>query len=93
MAPERIVRRLLKECLGYPVSRERFAELFEMIPESLNPCVRKDGELITREILENNLYEMIEKVQGEDTFYIPSPEEILDYTETDIPPQIPFMAG
>ena len=52
MAPERIVRRLLKGCLGYPVSRERFAELFEMIPESLNPCVRKDGELITREILE-----------------------------------------
>ena len=90
MAPERIVRRLLKECLGYPVSRERFAELFEMIPESLNPCVRKDGELITREILENNLYEMIEKVQGEDTFYIPSPEEILDYTENGYPTADPF---
>ena len=61
-----------------------------MIPESLNPCVRKDGELITREILENNLYEMIEKVQGEDTFYIPSPEEILDYTENGYPTADPF---
>ena len=90
MAPERIVRRLLKGCLGYPVSRERFAELFEMIPEILNPCVRKDEELISREISENDLYEMVKEAQGEDTFYIPSPEEILDYTEHGYPTADPI---
>ena len=89
-APERIVRRLLKDCLGYPVSPERFSELLAKIPDALNPCVRKNGELIDKAILENGVYEMLKNVQGEKPFYLPSPEEILDYTENGYPAADPF---
>lgn len=84
-APERILCRMLKNCLGYPVSREAFAEIFERIPVELNPCVRKDGKVIQKETLRDEMYRDIERVQGEKEFYIPSPEEILDYTENGYP--------
>ncbi len=84
-APERIVRRMLKNCLGYPVAREAFPEIFDLVPQELNPCVRREGRVIHKETLPDDLYRDIERTQGEIEFYIPSPEEVLDYTENGYP--------
>ena len=84
-APESVVCRLLEKCLDSPVSPQLFTELWNRIPEKLNPCLRLDGKAVSRNAQESGVYQEIEKLQGEKEFFIPSPEEILDYTEEGYP--------
>ncbi len=84
-APVRIVCRLLRKCLGHKVDRKEFEELFANVPEELNPCVLQEDRVIYKEILRDKLYLKIEKAQEGKDFYLPGPDEIIEYTENGYP--------
>lgn len=84
-APERIVRRMLRKCLGHKVTPEEFKTFFFNVPEDLNLCVLRNGRVIDKELLRDDVYLDLEKIQEGKDFYIPGPEEILDYTENGYP--------
>ena len=88
-APVRIVRQMLGNCLERKVKRKEFEELFANVPEELNPCALKENRVIYKEILRDRLYLQIEKTQEGKEFYIPDPNEILDYTENGYPTSDP----
>ncbi len=84
-APVKIVCRLLRKCLGHKVDRKEFEELFANVPEELNPCVLQEDRVIYKEILRDKLYLKIEKAQEGKDFYLPGPDEIIEYTENGYP--------
>ena len=55
------------------------------LPEELNPCVLRGEKVISRELLRDSLYLRVEEMQGKGEFYIPDPDEILEYTENGYP--------
>ncbi len=85
VAPVEIICRMLKKCLGHKVEREGLEKLWSNIPDELNSCVLQDGKVICKEILRENLYLKIEELQGKKKFYIPGPDEIVEYTENGYP--------
>ena len=89
-APVSVVCRMMEKCLGHKVEQKELEELWKNIPDELNPCVQQDGRVILKEVLEDQLYLSIEKTQGEKTFYIPDPEEIIEYTEKGYPASDPY---
>ena len=90
VAPISIVCRMLQNCLGYDVNRETFIKIFRCIPHEKNPCVMRGDWVICKEALPNELYQQIEKSQGDKEYYIPDPEEIVDYCENSYPSKDPM---
>ena len=84
-APAAIVSRMMKKCLGRKVEREELENLWANIPDELNPCVLQGDKVIVKEALQDKLYLSIEASQGDKKFYIPSPNEIAEYTENGYP--------
>lgn len=84
-APERIARRMLRKCLGHKVTPEEFKTFFFNVPEDLNLCVLRNGRVIDKELLRDDMFLKLEEIQEGKDFYIPGPEEILDYTENGYP--------
>lgn len=84
-APVRIVCRMLEKCQGHKVDRGEFEELFVNVPEELNPCVLVEDRVIYKEILKDKLYLKMEQSQEGKDFYIPGPDEIIEYTEKGYP--------
>jgi hypothetical protein len=84
-APVKIICRMMKDCLGHRVERKELETLWGNIPDELNPCVLQGDRIIYKEVLKNSLYLHIEKVQEGKDFYIPGPDEIVEYTENGYP--------
>lgn len=84
-APVSVVCRILKKCLGRKVERKNVEEFWANLPEELNPCVLRGEKVISRELLRDSLYLRVEEMQGKGEFYIPDPDEILEYTENGYP--------
>ena len=80
-----VVCRMLKKCLGRKVERKNVEEFWANLPEELNPCVLRGEKVISRELLRDSLYLRVEEMQGKGEFYIPDPDEILEYTENGYP--------
>lgn len=89
IAPVEIVYRMYRKRPGYKVKKEEFLQIFRAVPEECNLCVIKDGKIIIKEILKNNLYLEIEKSQGAIEFYIPGYEEVLDCMDHKYPSKDP----
>lgn len=78
IAPVEIVHRMYRRRPGYKMEREEFLHVFQKIPDEVNLCVIKEGKIIQKEILKNNLYLQIERSQGDKAFYIPGYQEVMD---------------
>lgn len=89
-APEGIVRRMFKKCLGRKITPEEFSYYYENVPEEANPCVWCENRFMDEELFEDNQYFTLEAIRGDLGFYIPSPNEILDYTENNYPASDPY---
>lgn len=89
-APEGIVRRMLKQCLGRKITPEEFSYYYENIPEEANPCVWSESRFIDKELFAENQYLTLEALRGVPGFYMPSPDEVLDYTENNYPASDPY---
>lgn len=78
IAPVEIVYRMYRKRPGYKIDKEEFLHVFQKIPDEANLCVIKEGKIIQKEILKNNLYMQIERRQGDKEFYIPGYQEVMD---------------
>lgn len=85
VAPVKIVYRIYRKHPGCKVSREEFLKIFEQVPEDKNPCVVRGDRIIYKEVLKENLYLELEQRQEGKEFYIPTEEEIKDYTANRYP--------
>ena len=89
IAPLKIVYRMYRRRPDYKVSYDEFLEILKQVPENDNMCIVRDDKMILKTVLRENLYERIEEYQGDREFYMPSPEEVLDYAKHGYPSQDP----
>lgn len=89
IAPLKIVYRMYRRRPDYKVSYDKFLEILKQVPENDNMCIVRDDKMILKTVLRENLYERIEEYQGDREFYMPSPEEVLDYTRHGYPSENP----
>lgn len=88
-APLKIVYRMYRRRPEYKVSYEEFLEILNQVPENDNMCIVRGDKMILKTVLQDNLYERIEEYQGDRDFYMPSPEEVLDYAKHGYPSENP----
>lgn len=81
VAPVQILCRLYRKHTGFKADREEVLRIFDMLPEEENPCALIGNRIVYKEVLKDELYLKIEQRQGKKDFYIPSAEEIEDYSE------------
>ena len=84
-APAKTVYEMFKQRKGFDIGYDRFIELYHTIPEKACICELAEDQLILKSALVNNIYKDIERRQGGRKFYIPSVDEILDYSENGYP--------
>lgn len=81
VAPVWILRRLYRRNAEIKTEKGELLKIFHMLPEEENPCVLVGDRIVYKEVLKDKLYLKIEERQGEKDYYIPSVEEIEDYSE------------
>ena len=91
-APAAIVCRMMKKCLDRKVERAELESLWANIPDELNPCILLDDKVIVKEALKDNVHLRIEASQGDKKFYIPSSDEIVEYTKNGYPVWDPYYS-
>lgn len=84
-APAKTVYEMFKQKKGFDIGYDKFIELYHVIPEKACICELVDDQLILKSALINNIYKDIERRQGGRKFYIPSVDEILDYSRNGYP--------
>ena len=84
-APAQTVYEMFKQKKGFDIGYDRFIELYHAIPEKACICELVDDQLILKSALINNIYKDIERRQGGRKFYIPSVEEVMDYSRNGYP--------
>lgn len=89
IAPLKIVYRMYRRRPDYKVSYDEFLEILKQVPENDNMCIVRGDKMIFKTVLQENLYERIEEYQGDREFYMPSPEEVLDYAKHGYPSEDP----
>ena len=89
IAPLKIVYRMYRRRPDYKVSYDEFLEILKQVPENDNMCIVRDDKMILKTVLRENLYERIEEYQGDREFYMPTPEEVLDYARHGYPSENP----
>ena len=87
VAPIQIVYRMYQQRDGFQVTYDEFVKRFDSIPEDMNPCVNKSNKIILKVTLKDNIYMQIEHRQGNKKYYVPSVEEIMDYSKNGYPSQ------
>ena len=89
IAPLKIVYRMYRRRPDYKVSYDEFLEILKQVPKNDNMCIVRDDKMILKTVLRENLYERIEEYQGDREFYMPTPEEVLDYARHGYPSENP----
>lgn len=89
-APVNIVCRMMEKCVDHKVERGELESLWTNIPDKLNPCVLRGDRVIFKEVLQDHLYLRVEETQGNKKYYIPGPDEIIEYTENGYPVSDPY---
>ena len=84
-APAQTVYEMFKQKKGFDIGYDKFIELYHTIPEKACICELVDDQLILKSALINNIYKDIERRQGGRKFYIPSVEEVMDYSRNGYP--------
>lgn len=84
-APAKTVYEMFKQKKGFDIGYDKFIELYHVIPEKACICELVDDQLILKSALINNIYKDIERRQGGRKFYIPSVDEVLDYSRNGYP--------
>ena len=84
-APAKTVYEMFKQRKGFDIGYDKFIELYHIIPEKACICELVDDQLILKSAMINNIYKDIERRQGGRKFYIPSVDEILDYSRNGYP--------
>ena len=84
-APAQTVYEMFKQKKGFDIGYDKFIELYHVIPEKACICELVDDQMILKSALINNIYKDIERRQGGRKFYIPSVDEILDYSRNGYP--------
>lgn len=84
-APAQTVYEMFKQKKGFDIGYDKFIELYHVIPEKACICELVDDQMILKSALINNIYKYIERRQGGRKFYIPSVDEILDYSRNGYP--------
>lgn len=81
VTPIGILRRLYRRKPGFRATTEELVEIFRMIPSEENPCIMAGDKIIDRQDVEDDTWQDVEEEQGNGEFYIPTWEEIEDFTE------------
>lgn len=81
VAPAKVACEIYSQKKEYAVSYEEFLEIFQKIPEEMNPCSLADGKMFLNVLKEKRLYRKIEKIQRKVDYYIPSEAEVHDYDQ------------
>lgn len=89
-APVKILCRLMEKCAKRKIGRKEIEALWSNIFEKQNPCVLRGEKVISKEALRDNLYLKIEETQAEKDFYLPDPQELIEYTEHGYPVSDPY---
>ena len=84
-APAKTVYQMFSQRKGFDIGYDKFIELYHEIPEKACICELVDDQIILKSALVNNIYKDIERRQGGRKFYIPSVDEILDYSRNGYP--------
>ena len=79
IAPEKILYRMFQRKSGIKTTYTDFENLLKKLPDRLHPCVVKNGKVMSRVLLKENLYRRIEDRQRDVECYIPTEEEIISY--------------
>ena len=69
----------------FEVKREEFDSILAQIPETLNPCKKIGEKIVGNSAFRSEAYKWIEERQYDVPYYIPTEEEILDYSENFYP--------
>lgn len=81
VTPMRILRKIFRKNSMFKAEIGRLTEIFEMVPEDRNPCVKIGERIVDKEAVKDSLYQRIEDVLRDEEFYIPTREEIEDFAE------------
>ena len=84
-APAETVYQMFSQRKGFDIGYDRFIELYHEIPEKACICELVGDQIILKSALINNIYKDIERRQGGRKFYIPSVDEVLDYSRNGYP--------
>lgn len=84
-APAKTVYEMFRQRKGFDIGYDKFIELYHIIPEKACICELVDDQLILKSAMINNIYKDIERRQGGRKFYIPSVDEVLDYSRNGYP--------
>ncbi len=85
IAPEIVLYRMYRRQKSAGSSYDDFKELFEEIPDSVNPCCEVDGKIVSKAGLKEDLYQLAEEIQRDVDYYIPTEQEILSYAQYGYP--------
>ncbi len=84
-APPDVLYRMYGREPSLKCSREHFSELLGKMPESVNPCCLQGDKLISKEMMDDDLYRSVEREQRNVDYYIPVKEEIRSLVEAGYP--------
>lgn len=83
VAPARILYRMYRQKIKSDY--EEFLNVLEKIPDRLNSCKIVGDKMISKEILNDDLYQRIEARQRDVDYYVPTIKEIISYAEDGYP--------
>lgn len=87
--PVRQFYRIFRQREGMDIGADKIAELFKEIPADLNPCVLKDGRIISDVVIKNDLYKELEAKMADVGYFIPTVDNVRvflkDYYPADEP--------
>ncbi len=89
VAPLHIVMKMYKKRPGYRITMGEIKNYFEQIPQDDNPCGIVGDKVVDKSVLEDDMYLVLERNQGDKAFYIPTYKEIEDCVEHGYPSQNP----
>ncbi|MCD7738350.1 MAG: SEC-C domain-containing protein [Lachnospiraceae bacterium] len=76
-APTEVLYKIYQGEETLNVSYEEFLQIFEKVPDEMNPCRMTDGMAMSRQLEVDELYEELEEVQLDVEYYILTKEEVL----------------
>ena len=86
-APRSVLTDMFNRKAEYDINIVQMEEIFNEIPEEKNPCVMREGKVIAKVLLQDDLYKRIEEFQGDKAYYIPTEFEVESYMKNGYPAQ------
>ncbi len=80
-----LLYKLYSRADSFEASREEFDTILARIPEWQNPCRKIGKRIVDKDAVRNEIYKRIEERRRDVPYYVPTKEEILEYSENGYP--------